>query len=1431
MSFDITTLVLGVDSTQVRKGRSDLESFSAAGDRAAGSATRMESSVGRLGAVLRAAALGAGVVAIVKMADAMTLADARLRLATGSAADFAKAQEAVYAISQKTSSGLLENVALFTKLHDPVKRLGGGVRETSAIVESFAASLKVGGASTQEAAAATLQFAQAMGSGKLQGDEFRSIAEASPRFMKALADGMDVPIEKLKKMGGEGKLTADVVGNALVKSLGQLRSELGSIPDTASGSITRFLNDFKLMVNEVNKSTGFTLGIAGMVDVARQLLPTIKTELVGAFTDVHDWIERNREGIADVWEVIKAATKDAWDLARAAAGFVGFVVEAAVQSGTLLKAWELVRVGVAGVRDGVEIIGAFAARVGAAFLQQIVVPMTRAVDLAGTLVGVFDSEKGESIHKFAANVRDVANATAESGEAYAQSIFAKFADGKTATQAAVDAIEKARLSSAQLKDALASGSVSAADNSREMSKFARQAESAAGALVTLKNKHVELTDEQKKALKVWTDLKQSIDEHIKDTALQIQYGRELTEAEKFEIKYKEELGDKYKTLTLKQREYVMMKLAEWKANLQVIEAAKLEAQIQEEVHRDRLKAWDDAEKIRESYKQLVEQQQAENDQLRYTKEELVKVEMARLNDAIAVAKQKVALDDLQGALTGEAQANRETLDGLLALKSAREQNISLAAARQVADAWRELGANIYDWLAGAMERAWGAGGEGIRGFLKDVREQLKRAALSMTVKLILDQSGAGLQALIGLLGGAMGSGGSGGMSASSLISGVSTLGNMTSGSGGLAGNVASGALQAGNYASVYSGSAYGTAFGSQQSAMLAAQESGMVSSAGASSMLSYAGYAALIAAAVMVAEKLYSKGYTGSDRIAAGGGATNTLYQGSVEGITTRGLRALGLSDKWAEILGGSVRMNWTLDQLGLLKTPHTGGYAMADAGGVQDITKLQGGIQNETAQKAVESFATDMLALIQNTAKTFGGKSNVTSLKSVFESDNKDGSWGLFQLFDAAGQMVAKRDSLGTLDKDPNKGFQQYTDSAAGAIVDALKQADLPKWVTDQLSALGDAVTIADLGKKIAELKAYNEGLDALTKNLGPLAEALTNLSGASSDVRNAVVQSAGGLDAFQAQMASFTANYTTSAQQQQAVTDSLTAAFDALGVKMPDTRQGFLDLVSAQDLTTESGLAAWNGLMALQATFAAMTPSMDDLARAADEARAATEAHARAVMDERYGLETQLLQLQGNTAALRAREREKLDESNRALYDQIKALEDQQGAMRAATSSYASVGDAASSAASSVQSSMSNAFSSIIDEINRLRGVVSESGGGSQSLDRLQAAFAIDTAAARAGDTSALGRLTGLSRQIDETAKTRVRSREEQDFIRASIAASLEATLRGNGGTLAGLITEVKQMRSDVVAQAKATADSSNQAARTLRRATTGNALRTTT
>ena len=58
----------------------------------------------------------------------------------------------------------------------------------------FNTAAKLAGASTIEASNAFRQLAQALGSGRLQGDEFRSIAEQIPTLLQPIADELNVPI-------------------------------------------------------------------------------------------------------------------------------------------------------------------------------------------------------------------------------------------------------------------------------------------------------------------------------------------------------------------------------------------------------------------------------------------------------------------------------------------------------------------------------------------------------------------------------------------------------------------------------------------------------------------------------------------------------------------------------------------------------------------------------------------------------------------------------------------------------------------------------------------------------------------------------------------------------------------------------------------------------------------------------------------------------------------------------------------------------------------------------------------------------------------------------------------------------------------------------------------------------------------------------------
>ena len=250
---------------------------------------------------------------------------------------------------------------------------------------------------------------------------------------------------------------------------------------------------------------------------------------------------------------------------------------------------------------------------------------------------------------------------------------------------------------------------------------------------------------------------------------------------------------------------------------------------------------------------------------------------------------------------------------------------------------------------------------------------------------------------------------------------------------------------------------------------------------------------------------------------------------------------------------------------------------------------------------------------------------------------------------------------------------------------------------------------------------------------------------------------------------MASATSDYFslfyTKAEQTAALTAQMTQVFGSLGLTLPDSIAGFRALVDAQDLTTEAGRAAYVALIQLAPAFA-------DLIGAAQDA-----ASAAAIVDERLGLERQLLEVQGNTAALRALDLAQIDESNRALQEQIWALQDQQKAA-----------DDAAAAAEKLRSAWSQITDGLLSEVARIRGAMD---GGTKTYGQALAEFNAATIAARAGDQEAAKSLPGLSQTLLNAASDAATSAQDLARIQGQTAASLEQTV-AIINAMAGLATD---------------------------------------
>ena len=171
---------------------------------------------------------GLSFAGIAKASDENSLRNSRLGMVTN---DVAGLKQKTFAASQQSGADYGQQLDSIAKLKMLTKGLfndAEAVKFTSTLDKAF----KVSGTSAGEASAAMYQLNQAMTSGKLQGDEFRSVMENAPILAQKIAESMGVSMAQLKKLGSEGKITSDVIKKAVLGSADDIEAKYNQMPLT-----------------------------------------------------------------------------------------------------------------------------------------------------------------------------------------------------------------------------------------------------------------------------------------------------------------------------------------------------------------------------------------------------------------------------------------------------------------------------------------------------------------------------------------------------------------------------------------------------------------------------------------------------------------------------------------------------------------------------------------------------------------------------------------------------------------------------------------------------------------------------------------------------------------------------------------------------------------------------------------------------------------------------------------------------------------------------------------------------------------------------------------------------------------------------------------------------------------------------------------------
>ena len=235
---------------------------------------------------------------LAEMSDKYTLISSRISIMNDGMQSNKALLDMIYASANRARGSYYDMADTVAKLGTLAGEAFESNEEMIFFAEQLNKQFKIGGASIQEQTAGMYQLTQAMASGRLQGDEFRSIMENAPMLAQAIAQEMGVPVGKLRELSSEGAITAEVIKNALVTTAEETNEKFDSIPMT-------FADSMQLLSNTAIKAFEPVLSMLGGITQSEEFSAGIEAAQAAL------------QGFAAITYAILAGIKGAWSGLRA----------------------------------------------------------------------------------------------------------------------------------------------------------------------------------------------------------------------------------------------------------------------------------------------------------------------------------------------------------------------------------------------------------------------------------------------------------------------------------------------------------------------------------------------------------------------------------------------------------------------------------------------------------------------------------------------------------------------------------------------------------------------------------------------------------------------------------------------------------------------------------------------------------------------------------------------------------------------------------------------------------------------------------------------------------------------------------------------------------------------------------------------------------
>ena len=237
--------------------------------------------LGKIGTLLAGFATVSFAKSLLDTADAMQSINSQVRQVVSSESEYLAVQRQLLDVANNTRASLESTSSLYVSTSRALKDYGYTQQEILQFTEATNNAMTIGGVGAQQQAAALMQLSQALGSGVLQGDEFKSIAEAAPILLDTIAEYMGKSRAEIKKLGSEGQLTADVIFKAISGASEKFGEQAAKMPMTMGQALTVFSNNWQSMVSKLLNDSGAMSGIASIIKLIADNLNLVVPIMAG----------------------------------------------------------------------------------------------------------------------------------------------------------------------------------------------------------------------------------------------------------------------------------------------------------------------------------------------------------------------------------------------------------------------------------------------------------------------------------------------------------------------------------------------------------------------------------------------------------------------------------------------------------------------------------------------------------------------------------------------------------------------------------------------------------------------------------------------------------------------------------------------------------------------------------------------------------------------------------------------------------------------------------------------------------------------------------------------------------------------------------------------------------------------------------------------